>query len=377
MMAAPLFVTDSQARELMTMDDAITVLRATYTAAASAPVGVLPRAHLSLDGRILHSVGGALPTAGVAGTKTWLYTPNGASPLITLFSLDDGTVIGLIEAFSLGQLRTAATSGLATDRLAPAEASRMALIGTGRQALSQAEAVACVRPLRQIALFGRDAHRRAALADALGKRLGVAVSEHDEIAAAVNGAEIVTLITRAERPIVGPELIAPGVHVNAVGAITPDRSELSAAAVSCFDLIAVDSLPKRAPMPASCVRPRATVRSTGMPCESSPRCWPANRVSADVLTARCSRRSASASRTSRWDMSSSVAPPQSPPDRKEPHHDHPPAAARYVRARRGRVPAAAARDPPGRRARRRDRTAVGWAVPRLAAHRRRAPGARR
>ncbi len=240
-MPEPLWIGEAQAAELLTVEDAIDVLEAAYAAQAEGRAQSMRRAHVREGDAILHAVGGTLD--GVAGTKTWLYTPGGAEPLLVLFDLAGGRVIGIVEAFAMGQLRTAATSGLGTRRLARADARTLALLGTGKQAFSQAEAVLAVRPIEAIRLFGREPSRRARLAERL-RALGVRVSEHGDPAEAIAGADVVTTITRAAEPFVTAAMLAPGMHVNAVGAIVPSRRELTGDAVARFDHVVVDSLPQ-------------------------------------------------------------------------------------------------------------------------------------
>jgi ornithine cyclodeaminase len=250
-----LWISEREAAELLSLPEAIDVLATAYRGAAASGAVSMPRAHVPYGDRILHAVGGVLsPLAiagvngnagenGIAGTKTWLYTPAGARPLLILFALEDGAVLAVIEAFALGQRRTAATSGLGTSLLANPDADVLALLGTGKQALSQAQAVAAVRPIRRVQVFGRDARRREAfcgrLADELGA--GIEVDCTDQVAAALHGAGIVTTITRAAEPIVSVGMLAPGMHINAVGAIVPNRSELEPGAVGRCDMVVADS----------------------------------------------------------------------------------------------------------------------------------------
>lgn len=241
-MTAPPLITEAQVRELLTMEQAIDVLDDAYAASARDEAASMPRAQLRTGDRILHAVGGSLLDAGVVGTKTWLYTPEGASPLLVLFSLHDGSPLALVEAFALGQFRTAATSGLGTRLLARPDARRLALLGTGKQALPQARAVCTVRPIDHVALFGRDARRRASLARLLQDTLGVTVSEHADARDALAGADVVTTVTRTREPIVEGHMLEPGVHVNAVGAITPGAREIDADAVARFDVVVADSV---------------------------------------------------------------------------------------------------------------------------------------
>ena len=238
----PLWIDEREVARLLSLSEAIDVLADGYRAAAAGAAASMRRAHLREGDAILHAVGGTIAGAGVAGTKTWLYTPGGAAPLLVIFSLQDGRALAVIEAFTLGQLRTAATTGLGTRLLAREDASSLALLGTGKQAFAQAQAVATVRPITEIRLAGRDPGRRAALAGRLRTQLGVSVTETSEIDRAVDGAAIVTAITRAAEPILGASAISPGTHINAVGAIVPSRRELDEHAVARADTIVVDSL---------------------------------------------------------------------------------------------------------------------------------------
>jgi alanine dehydrogenase len=241
---APLWLTEADVRGLLSLEAAIDVLSDSYGALGAGEAHVMPRTHTRYADTLLHAVGGVLVAEGIAGTKTWIYTPGGAAPLLVLFSLEDGRLLAAIEAFALGQMRTAATSGLATRALSNREADTLALIGTGRQAKAQAAAVCAVRPIRHVRLFGRHAGRRAALASQLNDEHGVTVSEHDTVADAMHGAHVVTAITRAAEPVIGASELAPGMHVNGVGAITAHRREIDHHAVAQFDAIAVDALPQ-------------------------------------------------------------------------------------------------------------------------------------
>jgi ornithine cyclodeaminase len=239
---APIWVSEQEAEQLLSLEDAIDVLADAYRLQAAGAASSLRRAHLREGDSILHAVGGAIAGAGLTGTKTWTYTPAGASPLLVLFSLTDGRVLGVVEAFAMGQMRTAATTGLGTRVLARPEAESLALLGTGKQAFSQARAISCVRRVRHVRLFGRDLGRRADLAERLRDALGVAVSEHSAVAETLAGADIVTTVTRSPDPVVTGDMLEPGMHLNAVGAIVAARRELDEAAVGRCDVVVADSV---------------------------------------------------------------------------------------------------------------------------------------
>ena len=89
----------------------------------------------------LHAIGAAVPGAGVVGTKTWTHTTGGTGPLVLLFDAKNGSVLAVIEAFALGQLRTAGISAVATGRLARADAREMTIVGSGKQIKGAVEQV--------------------------------------------------------------------------------------------------------------------------------------------------------------------------------------------------------------------------------------------
>jgi alanine dehydrogenase len=235
-----IWITESQVGDVLRIEDAIAILEDAFRLADEGRAKILPRGHVDWDGGILHAVGAAIPGLGVSGVKSWTWTPHGARPVVLVFSTDDGALLGGVEAMKLGQLRTAGTAALGTALLAREDAEVLAVVGTGRQALSQVTAVAAVRSLREVRIFGRDPERRAAFVAAVERALGIGVTAHDTIAGALRGAGIVTTVTRATEPFLTPELLEPGMHVNAVGAIVPTSSELDARAVARCDLVAVE-----------------------------------------------------------------------------------------------------------------------------------------
>jgi ornithine cyclodeaminase len=239
-----LWITEADVVDAIDMAGAIAALENGLRAEASGSAQNLDKTHVAWKGGTLHAIGAVFPGEGFAGTKTWAHTEGGASPLLVLFDSSSGALKAVIEAFALGQLRTGAASGVATRWLARPDADELALIGTGKQALSQAAAVAAVRPLRLLRVFGRDAGRRAQFAARAREELGLEVRESASIEDAVRDAPIVTTVTRATEPFLQPAWVARGAHVNAVGAIVPAGAEVAADLVARCGRVVVDSLPQ-------------------------------------------------------------------------------------------------------------------------------------
>lgn len=124
-------------------------------------------------------------------------------------------------------LRTAATSALAASILARPDSRTMALIGLGAQAEFQALAFKAVAGIRHLRVFDRDPAATAKFKRNL-ERAGLTITQAVSIEEAVRGADIVTTATaaKARAAILTPDLVAPGVHINAIGGDCPGKTEL-------------------------------------------------------------------------------------------------------------------------------------------------------
>lgn len=202
----------------------------------------MEKTHAAWESSTLHAIGGVLTDDGLAGTKTWAHTPGGAAPYLLLFDARDGSLRALIEAFALGQLRTAAVSGVATARLAVPDAGELAIIGTGKQALTQVAAVAAVRPLRQVHAYSRDPAKASAFCRQVTDQLAISARPAVSVADAVRDAPVITLATRATEPFLSADLPAIGAHINAMGAVTPERAEFQPDLLKRCSVVVADSV---------------------------------------------------------------------------------------------------------------------------------------
>jgi ornithine cyclodeaminase len=243
---APLWIREAEVVRVLDLPAAIDVLETALVAEAEGGVRPLEKTHASFSGGDLHALGAVVadPASagrGLAGTKTWAHTRGGAMPLLALWRVADGALVAVIEAFALGQLRTSGISAVATARLAQPDASELAVIGTGKQALGQVAAVAAVRALRGVRVFSPTPEHRAAFAARVERELGVAARAAASVGECVRGAAVVTTVTRATEPFLESAVLERGAHVNAVGAIAPDRAEIAPDVFARVGLAVADS----------------------------------------------------------------------------------------------------------------------------------------
>ncbi len=155
-----------------------------------------------------------------------------------------GEPAAVLNASALTEIRTAAVSAVATSLLARPDADVLAIIGTGVQARAHLAAIAATRPLAQVRVAGRTAARAeefaaAARSGAAGPdAAGIPVVACARAGDAVAGAGIVVTATTSDVPVLRREWLAPGTHVNAVGACLPHARELDTVTVAAAALFA-------------------------------------------------------------------------------------------------------------------------------------------
>jgi ornithine cyclodeaminase/alanine dehydrogenase-like protein (mu-crystallin family) len=146
--------------------------------------------------------------------------------LVVLFDGDSGAPVCVADAGEVTAIRTPAASAAATDALARPDADSLAVLGLGRQAMGHIAAIARVRTLQTVAVWGRDPGRAQAFAEAARRETGLVVRAIADPAAAVSGASIVCTVTGSTDPILRGAWVAPGAHVNVVGSSGPANAEI-------------------------------------------------------------------------------------------------------------------------------------------------------
>jgi alanine dehydrogenase len=238
-----LLLTEADVRSLLTMPIALEIVEESLRQQGNGELVLQPRRRLKLpDNALLHYMAAGDPVRGYIGMKLYTAVRGVARFVVPLFRSTTGEMAALIEADALGQLRTGAASGVATKYLANANAQTACIIGTGYQARTQLEAVAAVRRLQRVRAFGRDPERREKFCREMSERIGIAVEPMNSSEEAAHGADIIVTATSATKVVLEDAWLAPGMHINAMGANWPQKRELDAAAVGRASKIVVDSI---------------------------------------------------------------------------------------------------------------------------------------
>jgi ornithine cyclodeaminase/alanine dehydrogenase-like protein (mu-crystallin family) len=211
-------------------------LRTIIRPPAAAGLMALMPSYLGAGGAGAGGTGAGADSAGAAyGLKAICVFPgNPAAGLdvhqgvVLLSSAQTGEPLALLNASAVTEIRTAAVSAVATGLLARGDAAELAIIGTGVQARAHLLAIAAARPLISVRVAGRDPAKARRFAEDMCGRTDVPVTACGSAADAVAGAGIVVTATSSAEPVLRRDWLAPGAHINAVGACVPQARELDA-----------------------------------------------------------------------------------------------------------------------------------------------------
>ncbi|MBI4500634.1 MAG: ornithine cyclodeaminase family protein [Gemmatimonadetes bacterium] len=150
---------------------------------------------------------------------------------VLFFEGEHGSLKAILDASAVTAVRTAAVSGLATRLLARPDASELAILGAGVQALTHIDAMRAVRAITRVRVWSRTSEHTDRFAERQAQRHRIPVEAMPSAEAAVRGAHIVCTATSSREPVLKGEWLSPGAHVNAAGASIPAARELDTDAV--------------------------------------------------------------------------------------------------------------------------------------------------
>jgi ornithine cyclodeaminase/alanine dehydrogenase-like protein (mu-crystallin family) len=239
---AVLILDKSAVRQALPMADCIEAMAAVLAA--------LTRGELDMPQRLMFTPAGALTAMAIMPShrtqppayalKAICLVPDNPAQrgldahqgAVLVFDGVDGTLRALVEASTLTEIRTAAVSAVATRVLAREDVRTLAILGSGVQARSHLEAMACARSFAGARVWSRTPEHAAAFARELDGRHGFPVEAAPSAEAALEEADVVVTATSSHEPVLRRAWLAPGAHVNAVGAYLPAARELDTATVA-------------------------------------------------------------------------------------------------------------------------------------------------
>jgi alanine dehydrogenase len=244
-----LFLARAEVEELLDLDELVDALARAHASLSAGEVSMPPRVAALVEEReaLLGVMPAYVPGEALACKLVTLFPQNEDrhthQAAIMVFDHENGTPLALMDGTHITAMRTAAGSALATRLLAREDARVLAIVGTGVQARSHAQALARVREFDELRVAGRTREKVEELADELGGR---ACDSYEE---ALRGADVVAATTHATEPVVRREWLDAGVHVNSVG-LNPRGREIDTATVRDALVVVESRASALAPPPA-------------------------------------------------------------------------------------------------------------------------------
>ena len=219
------FIDREEVARRLTYDVCIPIVREAMVAFSKGETLQLLRSIIPLsEGRLFGVMPGAMGAGKTFGAKLISVFPENFEKgiqshqgLIILFDPDTGAPVCVAHAGELTAIRTAAASAVATDALARRDARRLTILGYGEQAATHSRAIAKVRNIESIVVWGRSPKRAQAFAERTQSELGIPVSSAASADEAVAQADIICTVTSAAEPILKGAWVRPGTHLNLVG----------------------------------------------------------------------------------------------------------------------------------------------------------------
>ncbi len=240
-MKPPLYITEAQVAELFTMEIAIDAVEQAFIARSRGEAYNESRRRLPTSSGAYNVMFATWSGHQIAGLKSYAGGAGGISFHVLLYDTSNNSLMALIEANRMGQIRTGAASGVATKYMASENADTAGVIGSGYQAETQLAAIARVRNLREVKVFSRSEVNRNRYAERMSESLGIdvtPVSSGEEAA----DADIIVTITNAQNPVLLGEWLQSGTHINAAGNNSWLKREIDTRAVTACDIVAVDDV---------------------------------------------------------------------------------------------------------------------------------------
>jgi ornithine cyclodeaminase len=203
------YLNSAETRQALPMLDAIKEMEHAFTGEWEVPLRSMVGHSLVMPGRL----------DDVMAVKVVSTVPGHPAGLVVVFD-EDGSPLGLVHGPTLTGIRTGAVCGLATAMLAPRNVSTLAMLGAGAMAFDQVAAVRAVRSIQRVLVWSRDRANARFFADMVG---GEPVADANE---AVAEADVISCATPATQPLFSESAVRESVHVNAIGAFTPEMVEL-------------------------------------------------------------------------------------------------------------------------------------------------------
>jgi alanine dehydrogenase len=238
-----LILSEKDAESLLDMDEVVSSVEEALRRQGLGEASNFMRTRARGKASVLNVMHANLSYLGRGGLKAYMSSGAGTKFVVVLFDAATSVPLAVIGADHLGRFRTGAASGVATKHLYGKRSGTLALLGSGRQALTQALAVKSVMSVDEVRVWSPDKARREEFARRLNAS-GFSSRACDSPGLAMKGADVASAITSSKEPFITEQMLDGIAHVNICGGNVPEHAEMTASAVGRFGTVVVDDLPQ-------------------------------------------------------------------------------------------------------------------------------------
>jgi ornithine cyclodeaminase/alanine dehydrogenase-like protein (mu-crystallin family) len=194
-----------------------------------------PRLHFEVDGGVMLFMPCAIAGDPICGVKIVTVSREAraggrVNASYILLDANTGNTVAMFAANHLTDMRTAATSAIATALLARTDATTLGVFGTGRQAKAHIRVLPRVRRFQRILVCGSTLHKAKEFAERMQLESAIEIAATDAVNVASH-ADVICTCTNSVDPLFDGILIRPGTHLNLIGTFQPHAREVDSSLI--------------------------------------------------------------------------------------------------------------------------------------------------
>ena len=237
-----LFISESEISKITNMQMALDCIEDAFQAFSRGEIYNFPRYRLPTSEGKYNFMSASWIKKGFAANKSYVSHKNGIDFNVMLYDASGKGLIAIIQANLLGQIRTGAASGIATKYLSKKNSKVFGIVGSGYQSQTQLESVINVRDIKEIYVYSRDKNNRELFSNKMSEKLGISINPINYQEFINIDFDILTTVTNSITPVITKEMLTSGMHINAAGNNSWEKSEVDIDVISYSEHIICDEI---------------------------------------------------------------------------------------------------------------------------------------
>ncbi|MFL2664409.1 MAG: ornithine cyclodeaminase family protein [Dehalococcoidia bacterium] len=237
-----LFISESEVSKVTNMQMALNCIDNAFQAFSRGEIYNFPRYRLPTSEGKYNFMSASWIEKGYAANKSYVSYKNGIDFNVMLYDAHGKGLIAIIEANLLGQIRTGAASGIATKYLSKKNSKVFGIVGSGYQSQTQLESVINVRDIKETYVYSRNKKNREIFANQMSEKFGISIKPLSYEEFIKIDFDILTTVTNSITPVVTKKMLTPGMHINAAGNNSWEKSEVDIDVISSSEHIICDEI---------------------------------------------------------------------------------------------------------------------------------------